>query len=219
MKIYRLNWMVLGCSLFLLSQGKALAAPGSNGSQSQAFAKSQEVTSHSSKDATITGLSARSRDGTWLILAAEKGKLLVEGGAVRHTFYHCAPKALVLSADGRLLVCAGAAHCQPGEIKVWDLESGSLLCTIATELSDTPRAAVSADRQWLVCTTGKGRLSLWQIADGQSRWSVSLNRAVREVSFTSDGGAVVARCADKTIRTVALTDGALLSIPATALNP
>ena len=125
----------------------------------------------------------------------------------------------MFSADGRLLACAGAVNDQPGRIKVWDLESGELLCDWWTELSDTPALALSPNGQWLVCTTGKGRLGLWEIARGQSRWSVSLNRTVREVSFTSEGGAVVVRCADNTSRTVALADGAILNTLGAAPSP
>ena len=199
----------------------ALASPPGSAAPLEG-AHSKEAAGKTSPDPTPTiATGACSPDGKFVVLVSDHGTLRysrAEDGSVLHTFYQCSPKALIFSADGSLLACAGGSR-ESGKIKIWSLKEGRLLGTLATDLAEVPALAFSPDGLWLVCTTGKTQLSLWRMGESKSRWSVSLNRAVSEVQFSSDGHAVLVRCADKSLRALGVADGSLLRTPLPGPNP
>jgi WD40 repeat protein len=210
--------LLLGCSLLLTKITGLPAQPDAPPAENQTVVKTPESTSGISSETTrqANGITACSPDGKCFLFASHDGRLKycrADDGAVLHTFFHCGPKSLAFSADSRLLACAGGHNGRSGKIKVWNLADGHQLCTLATELAVAPSLAISPDGLLLVCTAGKARINLWEIAEGTSRWSVSLNRGVSAVAFSADGKMVIARCADGTTKALALTDGSLLRIP------
>ncbi len=137
-------------------------------------------------------------------------KYCAADGAVLRTFHQCSPSSAVFSKDGALLCSAGQYNRGVGAIKVWRVADGQLIAKLNSESDEVPKLAFSADARLLACTAGKSRINLWEIPESKLRWSASLNRGITSLSFDKSEATVIARCADKSSKRLAVVDGGLI---------
>ena len=142
-----------------------------------------------------------SPDGECYVRATLDGRLKYArtiDGVMLRTFYQCHPRSVAFSPDGHLLVCASTSNGRPGRLKVWKLVDGALLCEIETAVVDNSPLCFSPDGHVLASTGPGSRLNLWQLPQGELKWSATLPRDITRIVFADQGRAVVAICADGT---------------------
>jgi hypothetical protein len=99
-------------------------------------------------------------------------------------------------------------------VRVWDVTSGRVVSCFEAELTESPLLVINAEGSLLALTASESRMSLWEIAQGRKRWTVSITSAVTDLAFAKQGTTVIARCADNSVKELALADGSLLRKPA-----
>jgi WD40 repeat protein len=189
-------------SVFLLAQPRLSAAPGPSGAPPPC----------DNTPIQCPNLMVCSPDGRFYVAAAPDGRLKycrAEDGKTVLTFYHCSPRGLIFSRDGRFLVCAGGFEAVSGSVRVWNLSSGRPLCSFQTALAEVPALAISANGLFLALTTGPRQVGLYELPQGTARWSVSLKSTVAKLSFAEQDGAVLVRGEDNSLELLALSDGQL----------
>ena len=71
--------------------------------------------------------------------------------------------SLALSADGKRLVSGGREFNKPGEIKVWDLESGKETLTLRGHTDGVLSLALSADGKRLFSGSWDQTIKVWDL--------------------------------------------------------
>ncbi len=144
-----------------------------------------------------------SADGEQYAFATAEGRIKccrTRDGVVSHTFYQCHPKALVFSADGRLLASAGGPNGSPGTIKVFRVSDGVLLCKLPNETRNNPLLSFSPDGLLLASSDREKSIQFWQIPEGSLKRSETVTRNVSALTWPKQGDALVAVFADGTSR-------------------
>jgi WD40 repeat protein len=143
-----------------------------------------------------------SPDGECYVRATLDGRLKyarTADGVTLRTFYQCHPRSVAFSPDGHLLVCASTSNGRPGRLKVWKLVDGALLCEMETAVVDDAPLSFSPDGHVLASTGPGSRLNLWQLPQGELKWSATLPRDITRIVFADQGRAVVAICTDGSV--------------------
>ena len=145
-------------------------------------------------------LADSSEDGEFYVCATRDGRIKygrTQDGVTLRTFYMCQPEAVALSPDGRWLAAAGNFDGCYSKIKVWNVKDGSLLCSLETEVGSLSLLRFSPDGMFLAGTTADSRVTLWDLLDGEIKWSETIPKNIFHLAFTSHGcGALVVLCED-----------------------
>ena len=153
--------------------------------------------------AHTTEPAACSPDGEFHAIADASGRIRygrTHDGATLRTFYHCRPRRLSFSPDGRWLAATGAAQGHPARLKVWRLADGALLCWVETRAGSEPLLSFSPDGRLLASTHEGRQIHVWQLPEGTLALSATATAPVSAPAFSPAGTALIALLADGGIR-------------------
>jgi WD40 repeat protein len=132
--------------------------------------------------------------------------------------------ALALSRDGRLLAAAygknntfysfGSSGDATHYVKLWDVEAGKELVTLATQGGVINALAFTPDGKQLITGSMTGNLNFWDIATGRDmRALAGQSRPVEAVAFSPDGRLLVSSTT-QTVNVWEVASGSSLQTPA-----
>lgn len=160
----------------------------------------------------------------------------VQSGKVLHTLQgHSQPvSCLALSPDGKLLASGTSKLGQgipwdptPGELKIWDVETGKELFALQGHVGPTTAVAFSPDGQTLASATGyrmQGEVKLWNPKTGKEIKAIAEpNGPIMSLAYSPDGQRLALGLRGKprggTIRLLHPATGNVQTIPKAHLLP
>ena len=118
--------------------------------------------------------------------------------------------SLVFSPTQNVLATAGGASLQyrPGDVKLWDPASGSLLASLEGHTSNVWSIAISPDGNTLVTSGYDGKVVVWDVAEKTARATLEKHKGwCRSVAISHDGKHFASAGEDGTV-VIWKTDGA-----------
>ena len=118
------------------------------------------------------------------------------GGELATLHYTMGAEKLTFSPDGKTVAFRG-----PGEIRLWNTETGDEVAIPLADLSAGIRnipwvwaLAFSPDSRWLVSGTSKGEIQMWDVATGAALVAFAKSKALRAraLAFSPDGALLAA---------------------------
>jgi WD40 repeat protein len=130
------------------------------------------------------------------------------GGALRLELPHDAfVHAVALSPDGSTLVSGS----EDNTVKVWNIESGTLLRSLEGHDSSVLTVAVSEDGRTVVSGSEDKTLRVWDLETGAPRMTLAGHASsVDAVAISPDGRTAISGSDDETVKVWSLEDGKLL---------
>ena len=108
---------------------------------------------------------------------------------------------VVFSADGALLIAAAGHPGVVGDIRVWDVKSGTLVRAIEGHKDAVYCVALSPDGSTIATGSYDQTIRLWNRADGKElRALTGHNGCVYDVAFRPDGKTLASCSADRTVK-------------------
>ena len=110
--------------------------------------------------------------------------------------------SLVFSPADNLLATAGGQSLQyrPGDVKLWDTQSGSLLASLEGHTSNVWSIAISPDGQTLVTSGYDGKVVVWDVTARKARGTLEKHKGwCRSVAIAPDGSHFVTAGEDGTV--------------------
>lgn len=134
---------------------------------------------------------ALSADGSWLVSGSFDSTLQIRNlrsGEARSLAGHSGPvRGVAISHSGRTVVSGGGPVDQPGEVKVWNGESGGEVRSLYGQSGPVSCVALSADGEWIVSGGLDGTLRVWNAQTGKRRSLSEPNGPIRCVAISADG--------------------------------
>ena len=113
--------------------------------------------------------------------------------------------SLAISPDGRVLATSVGKN-----IKLWNLETGTLLKTLSGHAGDVRSVAFSPDGQLLASGSGDGTVRVWSVGAGQLRRAFWHSGWVTTVAFNQAGTTVIGCSFSQGIKMWSVETGTLL---------
>jgi len=116
-------------------------------------------------------------------------------------------RTLAISASGKWLVSGSGDG-----LKVWEVETGTLIYSIPPEQSPVWSVAISPDEKTFVSSDYSGNIAAWDLATGEQQYRNTIGAGVPvwSVSIAPDGLSFVSGSGDRMIRQWDLASGKLL---------
>ena len=109
--------------------------------------------------------------------------------------------AVGFSRDGALVWAAGGEPGLFGELKVWNVDSGSVVQTLRGHQDSLYAAALSPDGKLLATGSYDQQIKIWDAASGQElRTLTGHNDAVFDLAFRSDSRVLASASGDRTVK-------------------
>jgi parallel beta-helix repeat protein len=125
--------------------------------------------------------------------------------------------SVAFSPDGRLLASGSCGQrnsiggCIQGEIKLWDVASGSLVRTLTGHTGVVRSVAFSPDGRLLASGSYDDTIKLWEVASGREVRTLTGHTAdVESVAFSPDGRLLASGSDDETIKLWEVASGSLV---------
>lgn len=119
--------------------------------------------------------------------------------------------AVAFSRDGKLLAAAAGEPGLFGEVRLWDVASGSLIKTLQGHADSIYSVALSGDGKLLATGGYDNLVLLWDLSSGQiAKRLEGHNGAVFEVAFRPDGKVLASCSGDRTVKLWDVASGARL---------
>jgi hypothetical protein len=110
-------------------------------------------------------------------------------------------RALSFSRDNLLLAAAGGLPARRGEVKLWDVNSRTLLRTIEGHDDCIYAVAFSPDGKMLATSSYDKLIKLWEVATGKELRTLKDHiDAVYALAFTPDGKRLISGSADRSVK-------------------
>jgi WD40 repeat protein len=136
---------------------------------------------------------------------------------------------LAFSRDGRLLASAGGGNpfwatqggksaIRPGEVILWDAQTGARWATLRGHKHEVLDVAFSADQRWLASCAHDGTIAVWEVArvlsapDSAPTLTLSVPEAVNGLAFHPDNRRLASGHYGRKIRIWDLTTGQTLRV-------
>jgi WD40 repeat protein len=118
-------------------------------------------------------------------------------------------RSVTFSPDGLHIASAGGGRAdQPGELKVWDADTGRLIRELPGSVGGVNCVAFSADGRYLVAGGADGTVSLWDPSAGRLVQTLREHTGpVAGVAFHPDGASLVSTSHDMTVKLWDVTTG------------
>lgn len=141
-----------------------------------------------SPDATLLAAGGGGWNKEFFIWETRTGALRKRVQAIEAPALHAELTSLAFSPDGRLIATAGIDRMKRlTAIKLWDVESGSLVRTIAHS-SEVQAVAFSPDGLQLASAAADRTVHVWNVATGRSAHTLrGHDGPVRDVAYSPDG--------------------------------
>ena len=118
--------------------------------------------------------------------------------------HHFGVRDVKYSPDGKLLASAS----EDRTVKLWNVETGTLLQTLKGHRGKLWSVNFSPDGQTLASSSEDGTVRIWKVADGTEVQILEGHRDwVRSVSFSPDGQTLASGSSDNTVRIWKVADG------------
>jgi serine/threonine protein kinase len=109
--------------------------------------------------------------------------------------------SVAISADGKRIVSGDGDFNKPGEIKVWDAETGKEKLSFKGHTSPVNSVAISADGQRIASAGADATVRIWDPRTGQEKIILKGHaNAIRGIAFSEDGQSLVSGSEDGTIK-------------------
>src|SRR5207248_1969338 len=124
-------------------------------------------------------------------------RLVTLAGGSRAALHAC-----VFKPDGRQIVLKSWDSTKHGWVlKVWDVQSGAELRTLAGHINVVEACAFSPDGRWLIVGDGDGMLRMWDAESWtEIRPLVGHTASVTDCVFSPDGRWVISVSKDRTVK-------------------
>ena len=93
---------------------------------------------------------------------------------------------VAFSRDGRFLAAGEGDGDGPGRVRVWNLETQTLVVTLDADPLLAYSVVFSPDNQTLASAGGRGQIRLWNVSDWQLRGTFNRVGTIRSLDFTPD---------------------------------
>jgi WD40 repeat protein/serine/threonine protein kinase len=156
---------------------------------------------------------AFSPDGATLASGSYDGAVRLwraSDGALLHTLqgHVWGQLDVAFSPEGEMLASGGCAttdeddteRCLEGEVRLWQVDNGSLLRVLAGRTDHVTSVAFSPDGALLASGATDGTVGLWRVSDGiHLRTLTGHTGSVTDVVFSSDGTMLITKSGDGTV--------------------
>lgn len=131
--------------------------------------------------------------GVVAVLDADSGRVHWRRDDLRYLV-----RDIAFSPDGRLLASGGGNWYPPlpGELKIWDADSGQLLQELRGHDSDIVGLAFSPDGSRLASASGDQTVRIWDVQSGKELLRLKHTREASSVVFSLDGRLLISSGAD-----------------------
>ena len=131
-------------------------------------------------------------------------------------------RAVAFSPDGKLLAAAGGLPARSGEVKIWDVQTRTVLRTLAGHTDCIYGVAFAPDGKSIATASYDKLIKLWDVATGKEIRTLKDHiDAVYALAFTPDGKRLVSASADRGVKIWDVASGErhyTLSEPTDGLN-